>query len=99
MNLENPAVGIEQTAALKSLLGSIHIYIGLVTIFISLFMLFFVFHSLNQLAQSCTIEPKEICEQFTGLTHSMIVVLLIISGLVITTMSTIYIILSQKGFD
>lgn len=73
---------------------SMHIYIGLATIFVSIFMLFFVFYSLEQLATSCKTEPKPICQQFTGFTHSMIVILLIIGGFVITTTATVYIMMS-----
>lgn len=78
----------------KGAFGSIHVYIGMATIFVSVFMLFFVFHSLEQLAESCKTEHMPICDQFTGFTHSMIVILLIISGFVITTTATMYIMFS-----
>ena len=80
----------------KGALGSIHVYIGIATIFVSIFMLFFVFNSLEQLADSCKTDPQPICQQFTGFTHSMIIILLIIGGFVITVTATMYIIMSAE---
>ena len=70
---------------------------GLLTVFIATFMLFYVFDNINKLAEKCkTEEPKSfICEQFSGFTLSMLVILLIIAGFLFMILTTSYILLSS----
>lgn len=73
-----------------------YIYIGLATVFIAAFAILFVFHSLEQISVQCEIDQSysPLCAQLTGFSLSMLVVLLIIGGFVITITATAYIIMS-----
>lgn len=75
---------------------SIYVYVGLATIFIAAFALFFIFHSLEQLSLKCETEPSSspLCSQMSGFSLSMLIVLLIIGGFVITITATAYIMLA-----
>ncbi len=72
-------------------------YLGFATIFIAAFLLFFIFHSLEQLSLQCKADPSfsPVCTQLTGFSMSMIIVLLIIGGFVLMISATAYILLSQ----
>ena len=73
------------------------IALGLSAVFIATFMLFYIFDSINKLAEKCkTEEPKSfVCQQFSGFTLSMLVVLLIIGGFLFVILTTSYILLSS----
>jgi hypothetical protein len=72
-----------------------HVIIGLVVIFIAVFALFYIFDSLNKLAERCRAgESLPICQQLTGFTLSMIIILLLIGGFVIVILAVVYIMLS-----
>jgi len=73
-----------------------YVYIGLATIFVAAFALFFIFHSLEQLALQCKTgaQPTPICDKMNGFTISMLIVLLIIGGFVMTITGTAYVLLS-----
>ncbi|MEM5879197.1 MAG: hypothetical protein QXU74_01755 [Candidatus Aenigmatarchaeota archaeon] len=73
------------------------VVLGLVVVFIATFMLFYIFDNINKLAEKCkTEEPKSfVCEQFSGFTLSMLVVLLIIGGFLFVILTTSYILLSS----
>jgi hypothetical protein len=77
-------------------LGQTHIILGLVTIFISIAALFFVFYNLEILAERCKTEESPLCKQLSGFTMSMIVVLLMVGGFVITISATVFIMLSAQ---
>lgn len=71
------------------------ISIGLVTIFIAIFMLFYIFDSLEKLANQCQAGAEiGICKQMNSLTLSLLIILLVIGGFVITICITVYIMLS-----
>jgi predicted PurR-regulated permease PerM len=73
------------------------ITLGFFVVFIATFMLFYIFDNINKLAEKCKLEePKSyICQQFSGFTLSMLVVLLIISGFLFVILTTSYILLSS----
>ena len=73
-----------------------YVYIGLATIFVAAFALFFIFHSIEQLALQCTTDTTAslICDKMNGFTMSMLIVLLIIGGFVMTITGTAYVMLS-----
>ena len=75
-----------------------YVYAGMATIFIAAFALFFIFHSLEQLALDCKTEaqPPAICERLNGFTMSMLIILLIIGGFVMTITGTAYVLLSAQ---
>ncbi|MEM5773215.1 MAG: hypothetical protein QXL86_03275 [Candidatus Aenigmatarchaeota archaeon] len=70
---------------------------GLLTVFVATFMLFYIFDNINKLAEKCKTEtPKSfVCEQFSGFTLSMLVILLIIGGFIFMILTTAYILLSS----
>ena len=76
---------------------NMYIYIGLATIIIAAFALFWVFHSMEQFATNCKENPgfSPVCNKFSGFTASMLIILLIIGGFVVTITATAYIMLSS----
>jgi uncharacterized YccA/Bax inhibitor family protein len=75
--------------------GQIHIYLSLVVIFIAAFSLFFVFDSLQKLANECKSGAEyRICTELSGFGFSMLIILLIIGGFVMTISGVVYILLS-----
>jgi len=75
--------------------GISKIWIGLITIFVSIFALFFLFDNIQKLADRCKAgEILVVCKQLNSFTLSMVVILLIIGGFVITITATAYILLS-----
>jgi hypothetical protein len=77
--------------------GMTKIAFGLLTVFMATFMLFYIFDNLNKLAERCkTEEPKSfICNQLTGFTLSMLIVLLVIGGFLFVILLTSYLLLSS----
>jgi hypothetical protein len=73
-----------------------YVYIGLATVFIATFSLLFIFHSLEQFSLQCEANQSSspLCSQLGGFSLSMLIVLLIIGGFVITITATAYILLS-----
>ena len=79
----------------KKSIGSSQMAIGFITIFISVFMLFFIFNSLENLSRECQSgTPPVVCRNISSFMMSMLIILLIIGGFVITICGTLYIILS-----
>jgi cell division protein FtsX len=71
--------------------------IGMVTVFVAVFMLLFVFDSLQKLSDQCATEsPPSFCKHFSSMTIPMLIVLLIIGGFVIMACATAYLILSPQ---
>ncbi len=73
-----------------------YVYIGFFTILLAAFALFYIFHSLEKFSTRCKEDPSfsPVCSKFNGFTASMLMILLIIGGFVITITSTAYILLS-----
>lgn len=67
---------------------------GLITVFVATFMLFFIFDNLEKLSQRCKTENLPLCNKLNSFTMSMMIILLIIGGFVITICGTAYIMLS-----
>jgi len=78
------------------MLGSTKVIIGLGVVFISVFMLFYIFDSLQKLSEKCKVPETRtgICERLTGPTEAMIIILLIVAGFIIMIMATAYILLA-----
>jgi len=76
---------------------NMYIYIGLATIVIAAFALFWVFHSMETFATNCKADPNysTVCDKFSGFTASMLIILLIVGGFVVTITATAYIMLSS----
>ncbi len=74
-----------------------YVYVGIATIFIACFTLFYIFHSIEQLATNCKNNPafSPTCSKFNGFTTSMLIILLIIGGFVVTITGTAYIMMSS----
>ncbi len=75
-----------------------YIYIGLATIVVAAFSLFYIFHSLETFSTQCKANPEfsPICNKFNGFTASMLIILLIVGGFVVTITATAYILLSAS---
>ena len=75
-----------------------YIYMGLATVFVAVFTLFFIFDNIETMAAKCRTDPNHspVCGQLTGFTLTMLIVLLIIGGLVITVSATAYILLQSQ---
>ncbi|MEM5829469.1 MAG: hypothetical protein QW040_01830 [Candidatus Aenigmatarchaeota archaeon] len=73
------------------------VVIGLITVFIATFMLFYIFDNMNKLAERCKAEVQKsfVCQQFSGFTLSMLVILLIIGGFIFIILTVSYILLSS----
>ena len=69
--------------------------LAMIVVFISAFVLFFVIDRINKIAEKCKLglEPEKICNSFTGFTMNMVIVLLIISGFILTISSTVFILI------
>ena len=76
--------------------GQTHIMLGLVTIFLAVAAMFYVFYHLEQLAVRCKNEDSAVCKQMSGFTMGMIIVLLMVGGFVITISATVFIMLSAQ---
>jgi type II secretory pathway component PulF len=71
------------------------VVIGLAAIFVAIFMLFYIFDTLDKLSERCQAGDQiPLCSQFTSMTFSMLIILLVISGFVITVCITVYILVS-----
>jgi hypothetical protein len=72
-----------------------HFLIGVIVILFAIFALFYVFNAVNELADRCEAgEELKICEQMSGFTLSMLIVLLVIGGFVLVISTVVYIMLS-----
>jgi len=73
------------------------IIMGITTIVISIFMLFYIFDNINNLANNCKTEVPQpaICKHLSSFTMSMLILLLIIGGFFLTITTTVYILLSS----
>jgi len=79
------------------MLGASKVIIGLAVVFVSVFMLFYIFDTMSKLSEKCKIpeERTQICDKLTGPTEVMIFILLIISGFIIMITATGYILLTS----
>jgi hypothetical protein len=69
----------------------------LATVFISVFMLFYIFDNINKVADSCKRGEGNllICEQLSGFTLSMLVLLLIVGGFLFMIVTVAYLLLAS----
>ena len=80
-----------------SSLGKAHIGIGLVIVFVAIIALLYIFDSLDKLSQKCnTAERIEACDQLSGLTIPMLVILLMIGGFIMTVCVTFFLLFSPS---
>jgi hypothetical protein len=74
--------------------GQSHFTLAFLVIFIAAFMLFFIFDSIDKLAQECKGDnPPATCQHMTSLTFPVMIILLIIGGFVLVICITIFIML------
>lgn len=76
--------------------GVSKVVVGMTTVFLAVFVLFWLFDTINKFADQCTTDPttSPVCSQLTSFTLSMILILLIVGGFVIMVTATAYILLS-----
>jgi hypothetical protein len=70
------------------------VYISLAVIFISVFTLLYIFDSISKIADKCKTENLEICKLLSGFNLTMLFILLLISGFLISIWGAVYIIFS-----
>ena len=76
--------------------GLTAIIIGMVTVFVAVFMLFYVFDSLNKSYTQCpTGAEGDSCNGLNSFSFSIIVILLIVGGFVVVIAATAYILISS----
>ena len=79
-------------------LGSSQLSIGLVTVFVAVFLLFFVFDSIDKINKRCSAgSTEEICKEISTDKFGVLilVVLLIVGGLSVIVCATVYILLTS----
>ena len=74
----------------------IHTIIGLVTVSIAIFALFYVFYSIESIVNQCRIDPTSsvLCPELTGFTLTIITILLVIGGFILIISTVAYILLT-----
>jgi len=84
----------EETSFVK---GVSPVTIGIATVIVAVFTLFYVFNTIQNFADGCGTgeSPAAICTQLTSFNLSMIIILLIIGGFAMIIMATAYILLSH----
>jgi hypothetical protein len=78
-------------------LGQSHIIIGLITIFIAFFVLFYIFDSIDKIVKKCQVgSESEICKEIGPNKFGLLVfvILLILGGLTLIICATTYILLT-----
>ena len=75
--------------------GFSHVVLAIMIIFIASFTLFYVFDNLDKIAAQCNAGSKQfVCEQLNSFTVSVIFILLVIGGLVLSITAVVYIMLT-----
>ena len=71
--------------------------IGIGTVFIAAFMLFYIFDAIQKFSDGCSTgqSPAVICGQLSSFNLSMLIILLIIGGFALIIMATAYVLLSH----
>ncbi|MEM5802200.1 MAG: hypothetical protein QXQ18_02330 [Candidatus Aenigmatarchaeota archaeon] len=75
----------------------LHTVIGLITVVIAVFALFYIFFTLNGIVNRCKIDPNSsvLCSQISGFTFPMILILLVIGGFILIISAVGYILLTS----
>ncbi len=75
----------------------LHTLIGLITVVIAVFALFYIFFTLDNIVKGCKINPSSsvLCPQLSGFTFPVIVILLIIGGFILIISAVGYILLTS----
>jgi hypothetical protein len=79
-------------------LGASHLSIGLVTVFIAIFFLFYIFDNIDKISKKCNAgSTEQICDEIGPGKFGVLVliVLLIVGGLSVIVCSTAYILLTS----
>lgn len=69
----------------------------LVIIFVASLTIFYIFGSINSISTKCQTSVLDLCKELTGLSGSMIIVLILIGSFVMIIASTMYLWISSKG--
>jgi hypothetical protein len=73
-----------------------HTLIGLVTVVIAVFALFYIFFNIDQIVNKCKVEPElNICKYLSGFTLPVIIILLIIAGFILIISTVGYVLLTS----
>jgi len=80
-------------------LGQTHVSIGIITVFVAIFMLFYIFDNIDKITKNCQAdETIKVCQECCKLGRfgmSILVIVLIVGGLTLVACSTAYILLTS----
>ena len=79
-------------------MNKLYIYLGLLTVFISAFSLFFIFNGISKMLKACEIDSEaySTCGQLNRFSLTAIIALLVISGFIIVISVTSSIMISSS---
>ena len=89
-------IGTSTSDAMKKL-GQSHLAFAIVSIFIAMLTLFYIFDSMGRLADGCKVQNTDVCKQLSGPSFPMLVILLIIAGFVMIISTVVYILVFTQG--
>lgn len=70
--------------------------LSILIVFIASFTLFYIFDSLNKIAERCEAgEELEVCKLLSGFSFAMLIILLVIGGFVLIICATGYLMISS----
>ncbi len=78
-------------------LGEVHIAFVIVTIFVAALTLFYIFGSIGDIAEKCKEQRTQICDNLSGMSFPMLIILLIIAGFVMIISTVVYIFVSTQA--
>ncbi|TAL47239.1 hypothetical protein EPN87_03425 [archaeon] len=78
------------------MLGEMRIGLTLAIIFVASLTIFYIFGSINAAADKCQTSALDICNDLTGMSGTMIIVLILIGSFVMILASTVYLWMSSK---
>ncbi len=70
--------------------------IALIIVFVAVFTLFYIFDNLQKVSSNCQVEKSDLCNQLSGISIPVLVVLLMVGGLSLIVCVVFYITLTFK---
>jgi len=68
--------------------------IALIIVFVAVFTLFYIFDNLQKVSSNCQVEKSDLCNQLSGISIPVLVVLLMVGGLSLIVCVVFYITLT-----
>lgn len=70
--------------------------IALIIVFVAIFTLFYIFDNLQKISSNCQTEKSDLCDQLSGISIPVLVVLLMVGGLSLIVCVVSYVTLTFK---